>query len=191
MFGEDPDWNTSPMEDFVVHLFAGSDITGEISPEFGGGGSQLPTHRHHEDEDRKGTAQVGRSRQPEHRLKVSAVTVLEKTSVRLGGFRGDSRLLGRFGRAVGFGAVALFGRATVIGRGLRLDPRVRRVKPGSLEDHATSVEDLLYLAATLRMATQRLVGELLEDLEVLAAAIASVFVSRHRSNSSGEVDRKL
>ena len=190
MFGEDPDWNPSPRVDLVAPLFAGSDISGEIRPEFGGGGSQLPTHRHHEDEDRKGTAQVGRSRQPEHRLKVSAVTVLEKTSVRLGGFRGDCRLLGCFGRAVRVGAVALFG-ATVIGRGLRLDPRVRRVKPGSLEDHPTGVEDLLYLAATLRMATQGLVGELLEDLEVLAAAIASVFVCRHRSNSSGEVDRKL
>jgi hypothetical protein len=52
------------------------------------------------------------------------------------------------------------------------------------------MKDLLNFSSALGVATERLIREGLEDLEVVSAFIAAIFVSRHSSKNSGEVDKK-
>jgi hypothetical protein len=52
------------------------------------------------------------------------------------------------------------------------------------------MKDLLNASSALGVSTERLVREGLEDLEEVSAFIAAIFVSRHRSKNSGEVDKK-
>jgi hypothetical protein len=52
------------------------------------------------------------------------------------------------------------------------------------------VKNLLNLSSALGVATESLVRERLEDLEDVSAFIAAIFVSRHGSKNSGEVDKK-
>ncbi|HJQ95246.1 MAG TPA: hypothetical protein VJ935_06000 [Acidimicrobiia bacterium] len=52
------------------------------------------------------------------------------------------------------------------------------------------MKNLLNFSAALGVATERLIREGLDDLEVVSAFVAAIFVSRHGSKNSGEVDKK-
>src|SRR5262245_47178996 len=81
-------------------------------------------------------------------------------------------------RAVAVGATGGLGllRRVLLGRRLRRRPAVVAVEAGALEGHADVPEHLPERAAAVGALAQRIVGERLNDLEVLAAVLAAVLV---------------